>query len=117
MGDSGQQCSMVVRDTGVKMVCGGRAVSFVSCLAALALLIEMSITPFERRWVNDSYQEKRTLLSVMLEGVRLNFANLEFSLRKPFDLLRIEKLVPLSGVTGIRTPNPTMPWSCDPISL
>jgi hypothetical protein len=53
----------------------------------------------------------------MLETVRLNCENLEFSLRKPFDLLRDEKLVPLSGATGIRTPNSTMPWSRDPISL
>ncbi len=36
---------------------------------------------------------------------------------KPFNLLRDEKVVPLSGATGIRTPNSTMPWSRDPISL
>ena len=36
----------------------------------------------------------------MFETVRSNCENLEFSLRKPFDLLRDQKLVPLIGASG-----------------
>jgi site-specific DNA recombinase len=84
---------------------------------------ELAIKAFElsqslqERWVNADYSAKRTLLSIMLDSVRLNCENVEFSPRKPFDLLRDQKLVPLIGATGIRTPNSTMPWSRDPISL
>jgi site-specific DNA recombinase len=67
---------------------------------------ELAIKAFElsqslkQRWVNADYNAKRTILSIVLETVRLNCENLEFSLRKPFDLLRDEKLVPLSGASG-----------------
>jgi len=40
------------------------------------------------------YDAKRSILSTMLESARLNSEKLDFSLRKPFDLLRDEKLVP-----------------------
>ncbi len=36
----------------------------------------------------------------MLKTVRLNTGNVEFTPRKPFDLLRDVKLVPLSGASG-----------------
>jgi len=36
----------------------------------------------------------------MLESALLNSEKIEFSLREPFDLLRDEKLVPLSGGEG-----------------
>jgi site-specific DNA recombinase len=71
---------------------------------------ELAIKAFElsqslkQRWLTADYNAKRTILSIMLETVRLNCENLEFSLRKPFDLLRDENLVPLSGATGNRTP-------------
>ena len=68
---------------------------------------ELAIKAFElsqslkEKWVKSDYNAKRTILSIMLETVRLNCENLEFSLRKPFDLLRDEKLVPLIGAMGI----------------
>ena len=64
----------------------------------------------QKQWVTADYASKRTSLSIMLDSVRLNSENLEFSLRKPFNLLRDEKLVPVSGAMGTRTPNLTMPW-------
>lgn len=70
-------------------------------------IAELAIRAFElsqslgQRWVKADYDAKRTILSVMLETVRLNCGNLQFSLRKPFDLLRNENLVPLSGAMGI----------------
>jgi site-specific DNA recombinase len=69
-------------------------------------IAELAIKAFElsqslsERWVTSNYNAKRTILSIMLETVRLNCENLEFSLRKPFDLLRDQKLVPLSGGGG-----------------
>ena len=57
-----------------------------------------------RAMVTADYDAKRTILSIMLETVRLNCENVEFSLRKPFVYLRDENLVPLSGATGNRTP-------------
>lgn len=47
------------------------------------------------------YQAKRTILSIILETVRLNCENIEFFLRKNFDLLQDQNLVPLSGAMGI----------------
>jgi hypothetical protein len=73
---------------------------------------ELAIKAFElsqslkERWVKSDYNAKRTILSIMLETVRLNCENLEFPLRKPFDLLRDQKLVPLIGATGIRLNRP-----------
>jgi hypothetical protein len=47
-----------------------------------------------------NYDAKRTILGIMLESVRLNSEKLEFTLRKPFDLLQDEKIVPLIGASG-----------------
>lgn len=70
----------------------------VAELAVKAFELSQSLT---ERWVRADYDAKRTILSIMLESVRLNSENLEFSLRKPFDLLRDEKIVPLIGAMGI----------------
>jgi site-specific DNA recombinase len=70
-------------------------------------IADLAIKAFElsqslvERWLTADYKAKRTILSIMLETVRLNSENIEFSLRKPFDLLRDENLVPLIGATGI----------------
>ena len=56
------------------------------------------------RWLTADYNAKRTILSIVLETVRLNCENVEFSLGKPFNLLGDEKLVSLTGATGNRTP-------------
>ena len=70
-------------------------------------IAELAIQAFElsqslaERWVKADYKAKRTILSVMLETVRLNSENLEYSLRKPFVYLRDVKLVPLNGGGGI----------------
>jgi hypothetical protein len=69
----------------------------VAELAVRALELSQSLT---ERWVKANYEAKRTILGIMLESVRLNCEKLEFSLRKPFDLLRDEKLVPLIGASG-----------------
>lgn len=73
----------------------------IADLAIKAFELSQSLT---EKWVKADYNAKRTILSIMLETVRLNSRNVEFSLRKPFILLRNEKLVPLSGATGNRTP-------------
>ncbi|MDP9175255.1 MAG: recombinase family protein, partial [Planctomycetota bacterium] len=73
-------------------------------------LADLAIKAFElsqslkERWVTADYRAKRTILEIMCESVLSNFEKLEISLRKPFDLLRDEKLVPLIGATGNRTP-------------
>ena len=41
----------------------------------------------EQRWVTAKYKAKRTILSILLETVRLNSDKLEFSLRTPFEIL------------------------------
>jgi len=46
---------------------------------------------------------------MMLKTARLNSGNLEFTPRKPFDLLQDVKDVPLSGGGGIWTPVPRRP--------
>ncbi len=69
----------------------------VAELAVKAFELSQSLT---ERWVAANYEAKRTILGIMLESVRLNSEKLEFSLRKPFDLLRDEKLVPLIGGGG-----------------
>jgi site-specific DNA recombinase len=69
----------------------------VAELAVKAFELSQSLT---ERWLKADYDAKRTILSVMLESARLNSEKLEFSLRKPFDLLRDEKLVPLIGASG-----------------
>ena len=70
----------------------------VAELAVKAFELSQSLT---ERWLKADYDAKRTILSIMLESARLNSEKLEFSLRKPFDLLRDEKLVPLIGAMGI----------------
>jgi site-specific DNA recombinase len=70
-------------------------------------IAELAIKAFElsqslkERWLTSDYHSKRTILSIMLDSARLNSENVEFSLRKPFVLLRDEKLVPLIGAMGI----------------
>jgi site-specific DNA recombinase len=66
-------------------------------LAIKAFELSQSLT---ERWVTSDYNAKRTILSIMLNTVRLNCGNLEFTPRKPFDLLRDENFVPLSGGGG-----------------
>ncbi len=67
---------------------------------------ELAIKAFElsqslqERWLTADYNAKRTILSIMLETVHLNSENIEFSLRKPFNLLRDETFVPLIGGGG-----------------
>ncbi len=70
------------------------------------VIAELAIKAFElsqslrARWVTADYASKRTILEIMCSEARLNSEKLEISLRKPFDLLRDEKLVPLSGGGG-----------------
>lgn len=72
-------------------------------------IADLAIQAFElsqslkEQWVSADYNAKRTILGIMLKTVRLNSGNLEFTSRKPFDLLRNVKLVPLSGAIGNRT--------------
>ncbi len=73
----------------------------IADLAVKAFELSQSL---RERWVTADYAAKRTILEIMCSDVRLNSGKLEVSLRKPFDLLRDEKLVPLSGATGNRTP-------------
>lgn len=73
----------------------------IADLAIKAFELSQSLTA---KWLKADYNAKRTVLSVLLETVRLNSSNVEFSLRKPFELLRNQKLVPLNGATGNRTP-------------
>ncbi len=73
----------------------------IADLAIKAFELSQSLT---EKWLSSAYNAKRTVLSILLETVRLNSRNIEFSLRKPFNLLRDVKLVPLSGATGNRTP-------------
>jgi site-specific DNA recombinase len=70
----------------------------VAELAVKAFELSQSLT---ERWVKADYNAKRTILSIMLESARLNSEKLEFSLRKPFEMLRDEKIVPLIGAMGI----------------
>ncbi len=46
------------------------------------------------------YRQAQEIRDIMLKTVRLNTGNVEFTPRKPFDLLRDVKLVPLSGASG-----------------
>lgn len=69
----------------------------IADLAIKAFELSQSL---QERWLTANYNAKRTILSIMLETVRLNCENVEFSLRKPFIYLRDENLVPLSGVGG-----------------
>ena len=73
----------------------------IADLAIKAFELSQSLTA---KWVKANYNAKRTILSILLETVRLNSGNIEFSIRKPFNMLRDVKLVPLSGATGNRTP-------------
>jgi hypothetical protein len=76
-------------------------------------IAELAIKAFElsqslkERWLMSDYNAKRTILSIMLDSARLNSENVEFSLRKPFNLLRDEKLVPLIGASGTPVELPT----------
>ena len=69
-------------------------------------IAELAINAFElsqslqERWLTADYHPKRTVLGITLESVRLNSEKVEFPRRKPFDLLRNEKLVPLIGGGG-----------------
>ena len=70
-------------------------------------ITELAIKAFElshslkQRWLTSDYNAKRTILSIMLDPARLNSENVEFSLRRPFDLLWDGKFVPLIGASGI----------------
>ncbi len=59
------------------------------------------------RWLNANYDAKRTILSIVLESALLNSNekgfSLVFTVRKPFDVLADEKLIPITGATGNRT--------------
>ena len=73
-------------------------------------IAELAIKAFElsqslrERWVRADYAAKRTILEIMCKEVLSNSEKMVISLRKPFDLLRDEKIVPLIGATGNRTP-------------
>jgi hypothetical protein len=69
----------------------------VAQLAIKAFELSQSL---KERWLTADYQSKRTILSIMLESARLNSENVEFSARKPFNLLQDQNLVPLIGATG-----------------
>ncbi|MDB5328328.1 MAG: hypothetical protein JWM57_3897 [Phycisphaerales bacterium] len=84
----------------LQLECTDRDDDQIADLAIKAFELSQSLT---ERWLSADYNAKRTILSIMLETVRLNCGNLEFTPRKPFDLLRDENLVPLSGATGNRT--------------
>jgi DNA invertase Pin-like site-specific DNA recombinase len=81
----------------LQLECTDRDDDQVADLAIKAFELSQSLA---ERWVKADYDAKRTILSVMLETVRLNCGNLEFTPRKPFDLLRDENLVPLSEASG-----------------
>ena len=69
-------------------------------------IAELAIKAFEfsqfpkERWLTSDYTVKRTILSIMLESMRLNSEEIQFSRRKPFDLLRGANSVPLIGASG-----------------
>ena len=69
-------------------------------IAGLAMKAFELSQSLQERWLTADHNAKRTILSIMLETVRLNCGNLEVFLRKPFDLLRNENLVPLIGGGG-----------------
>ena len=85
----------------MQMECTDRDDDQVADAAIRAFELSQSL---RERWLTADYNAKRTILSVVLGTVRLNSGNLEFCPRKPFDLLRDENLIPLSGATGNRTP-------------
>src|SRR5262249_55769814 len=57
------------------------------------------------RWEKADFAAKRTILEILCERVVLNCDRLEFSLRKPFDLLADGKLVSVNGAEESRTPD------------
>jgi predicted Zn finger-like uncharacterized protein len=69
-------------------------------VAALAIKAFELSQNLKARWVTSDYRAKRTILEIMCESVLSNFEKLDISLRKPFDLLRDEKFVPLIGAAG-----------------
>ena len=73
----------------------------VAELAIKAFELSQSLT---ERWLRANYDAKRTILGIMLESARLNSEKLEFSLRKPFDLLRDEKFRPAHWSHGDLNP-------------
>ena len=73
-------------------------------VAALAIKAFELSQNLKTRWVTSDYRAKRAILEIMCESVLSNFEKLDIFLRKPFDLLRDEKFVPLIGATGNRTP-------------
>ncbi|HEX4054718.1 MAG TPA: recombinase family protein [Tepidisphaeraceae bacterium] len=70
-------------------------------LAALAIKAFELSQSLKERWVTADYRAKRTILEIMCESVLSNSEKLDISLRKPFNLLRDEKIVPLIGAMGI----------------
>lgn len=81
----------------LQLECTDRDDDQVAELAIKAFDLSQSLT---ERWLTADYNAKRTILSIMLETVQSNRGNLEFFPRKPFNLLRDENLVPLSGGGG-----------------
>jgi hypothetical protein len=55
-----------------------------------------------QKFRQDLYRTKRTILDIVCSQARLNSENVEISLRKTFDVLRDEKLSPVSGASGTR---------------
>jgi hypothetical protein len=76
---------------------------FNNCVTIVAELtfeaFELLQSLSEKRLTAD-YHAKRTILSILLETVRSNSENLEFSLRKPFNLPRDQNFIPLTGASG-----------------
>ena len=69
----------------------------IADLAIKAFELSQSL---QAKWITASYDAKRTILSIMLESALSNSEKIEFSLRKPFNLLQDVKHVPLSGTGG-----------------
>ena len=78
----------------------------VADLAIKAFELSQSL---KERWLTADYRAKRTILDIMLESARSNSKNIEFSPRKPFNLLQDQNLVPLIGGGGNRTRVPRQP--------
>jgi DNA invertase Pin-like site-specific DNA recombinase len=82
----------------LQLECVDRDNDQVADLAIKAFELSQSLT---QKWLISDYNAKRIIWGILLKTVRLNSGNLEFCPRKPFDLLRDENLVPLSGAMGI----------------
>lgn len=70
-------------------------------------IADLAIKAFElsqslkERWFKADYNAKRAILEILFESVRLNSENVEFSLRKPFDVLANTPNLQLNGAMGI----------------